>query len=57
MLAVIDEELCLRLESVQRFMVRHDPTGPLEDIQYEFREHSGLRPGGDLLQVSDADRQ
>src|SRR5206468_4129256 len=26
----------------------------LEEMQDEFREHSGLRPGGDLLQVSDA---
>lgn len=52
--AVIDEELGIRLEGVQRFMERHDPTVSLEEMQDEFREHSGLRPGGDLLQVSNA---
>jgi heavy metal sensor kinase len=53
--ATIDEELRIRLQGVQRFMERHDPTASLEDMQYEFREHSGMRPGGDLLQVSDAE--
>ncbi|MBI3490779.1 MAG: HAMP domain-containing protein, partial [Acidobacteria bacterium] len=50
-----DEELRVRLQGVQRFMERHDPTESLEDMQYEFREHSGMRPGGDLLQVGDAE--
>ena len=53
--AVIDEELGIRLQGVQRFMERHDPTVSLEEMQYEFGEHAGLRPGGDLLQVSDTD--
>lgn len=53
--AVIDEELRVRLQGVQSFMERHDPTVSLEEMQYEFREHSGLRPGGDLLQVSDVE--
>ena len=52
--SAIDQDLRLRLEGVQSFLERHDPTVSLEDAQYEFREHSGLRPGGDLLQVSDA---
>lgn len=52
--AILDDELRTRLEGVQRFMVRHDPSVSLEEMQDEFREHSGLRPGGDLLQVSDA---
>ena len=54
-LAVIDEELRIRLDGVQRFMTRHDPTVSLEELQYEFREHSGLRPGGDLIQVGDGE--
>jgi heavy metal sensor kinase len=52
--AILDDELRTRLEGVRRFMERHDPSVSLEDMQYEFREHSGMRPGGDLLQVSDA---
>ena len=52
--AILDDELRTRLGGVQRFMVRHDPSVSLEEMQDEFREHSGLRPGGDLLQVSDA---
>lgn len=53
--AVIDEELRVRLRGVQSFMERYDPTVSLEEMQSEFREHSGLRPGGDLLQVSDGE--
>jgi hypothetical protein len=52
--AAIDQDLRLRLEGIQRFMVRVAPTFSQEDLRYEIREHSGLRPGGDLLQVSDA---
>lgn len=55
--AVIDEELRTRLQGVQRYMARHDPAVSLEDLQGELREHSGLRPGGDLLQVSNAQGQ
>ena len=55
--AVIDEELRTRLEGVQRYMARHDPAISLEELQGELREHSGLRPGGDLLQVSNAQGQ
>jgi len=54
--ATIDEDLQSRLTGVQRIMERHDPAASLDDIRYEFREHSGLRPGGDLFQVADADR-
>jgi len=52
--AAIDQDLRLRLEGIQRFMERVAPTFSQEDLRYEIREHSGLRPGGDLLQVSDA---
>lgn len=51
--AVLDGELRQRLLGVQRFMERYDPRVSLEHMQAEFAEHSGLRPGGDLLQVSD----
>ena len=54
--AAIDEDLRVRLEGVDAFLKRHDPTVSLEDAQDEFVEHSGLRPGGDLVQVSDARR-
>jgi heavy metal sensor kinase len=54
--ATIDQDLRLRLEGVQRFMQRAAPNFSEEDLAYEIREHSGLRPGGgDLLQVSDAE--
>src|SRR5437867_562304 len=52
--AAIDQDLRLRLDGIQRFMERVTPTFSQEDLRYEIREHSGLRPGGDLLQVSDA---
>jgi heavy metal sensor kinase len=54
--AAIDQDLQLRLDGVQRFMQRAVPNFSDEDLAYEIREHSGLRPGGgDLLQVSDAE--
>ncbi len=52
--AAIDEDLRQRLQGIRRFMERVGPIFSQEDLTYELREHSGLRPGGDLLQVSDA---
>jgi hypothetical protein len=52
--AAVDDDLAVRLNGVQRFIQRVFPGRTLEDIQYEFREHSGMKPGGDLLQISDA---
>jgi len=52
--AAIDEELNTRLAGLRTFMERHDPSISMEEFRFEFREHSGLRPGGDLVQVSDA---
>ncbi|PYQ88528.1 MAG: two-component sensor histidine kinase [Acidobacteria bacterium] len=52
--AAIDEELGTRLAGLRTFMERHDPSVSMEDFRDEFREHSGLRPGGDLVQVSDS---
>ncbi len=50
----VDDELSVRLNGVQRFIHRVFPGSTVEDIQSEFREHSGMKPGGDLLQISDA---
>jgi two-component system, OmpR family, heavy metal sensor histidine kinase CusS len=52
--AAVDDELYVRLQGVQRLMQRELPGGDLDDLQREFREHSGLKPGGDLIQVADA---
>src|SRR5947199_4835590 len=52
--AAIDEDLRQRLQGIRRFMDRIGPTFSEDDLADELREHSGLRPGGDLLQVSDA---
>ena len=51
--AAVDDDLAVRFKGVQRFVQRVFPSRTLEDIQYEFREHSGMKPGGDLLQISD----
>jgi heavy metal sensor kinase len=52
--AAIDEDLRQRIQGIRRFMDRVGPVFSQEDLADELREHSGLRPGGDLLQVSDA---
>jgi heavy metal sensor kinase len=52
--AAVDDELNVRLQGVRRLMQRELSGGDLEDLQREFREHSGLKPGGDLVQVADA---
>ena len=46
-----DEELEARLEAVGRFLERQAPRLDGEGLEDEFREHSGLEPGRDLLQV------
>jgi heavy metal sensor kinase len=50
----IDEDLRQRLQGIRRFMDHVGEGFSEEDLADELREHSGLRPGGDLLQVSDA---
>jgi two-component system, OmpR family, heavy metal sensor histidine kinase CusS len=51
--AATDEELRDRLEGVQRLMERVIPRLSGEDLNDEFHEHSGLTPGGDMLEVWD----
>src|SRR5207245_11752203 len=50
--AAVDDELYVRLQGVQRLMQRELPGGDLDDLQREFREHSGLKTGGDLIMVA-----
>jgi heavy metal sensor kinase len=50
----VDEELRARVVVIRKLMDRKLRSSSLEDLQREFREHSGLRPGGDLTQVADA---
>jgi hypothetical protein len=53
----VDDELMTRFNGVRRFTQGvFQRSSSIEDVQYEFREHSGLKPGGDLMQVSDAQR-
>ena len=54
MYAAVDDDLRLRLEGVRRLMEREIPKLSGQDLTDEFREHSGLRPGGDMLSVWDA---
>ena len=51
----VDEELTTRLQGVHTFLWRHLPWQSGSELLQEFREHSGLRPGGDLYQVNDKD--
>jgi len=51
--AATDSDLHTRLEGVRRLMERQKPGISGDDLRDEFREHLGLRPGGDLLEVWD----
>jgi two-component system, OmpR family, heavy metal sensor histidine kinase CusS len=50
----VDEDLQEQTQGIQRLMERTLSSGGEEDLQDELREHSVLRPGGALLQVSDS---
>jgi two-component system, OmpR family, heavy metal sensor histidine kinase CusS len=49
----VDEELEINTEGVQDLM-HHKLPCRMGDLKRALQEHSSLRPGGDLLQVSDA---
>ena len=51
--AAVDEDLRTRLQGVERLMQREIPRSSGQELREEFREHSGLRPGGDMLEVWD----
>ncbi len=49
----VDEELRIRAEGVHQLIVRTIQRGAEDDLQEGLREHTELRQGGALLQVSD----
>ena len=49
----VDEELQTRAEGVHQLIVRAIQRGAEDDLQEGLREHTELRQGGALLQVSD----
>ena len=57
MYEAVDDDLRLRLQGVTHLMERTIPRLSGEDLTDEFREHSGLRPGGDMLEVWDSRRE
>jgi heavy metal sensor kinase len=51
----VDRDLHLRLAGVEEFMGRRIPQTPLDRLQHEIRERTGMRPGGELLQIASPD--
>ena len=51
----VDEELGVRADGVKQLIERDIRRGHKEDLQEGLKEHTELRAGGALLQVSDAD--
>ena len=49
----VDEELQIRAEGVHQLIERTIQRGAEDDLQEGLREHTELRQGGALLQVSD----
>jgi len=49
----VDEELQIRAEGVHQLMQRTIQRGEQDELQDELREHTEMRVGGALLQVSD----
>jgi heavy metal sensor kinase len=49
----VDEELVIRAEGVHQLIARTIARGAEDDLQEGLREHTELRQGGALLQVSD----
>jgi heavy metal sensor kinase len=50
----VDEELKIRAEGVRQLIAQVVRPGGEEDLEEELRDHTELRAGGALLQVSDA---
>jgi heavy metal sensor kinase len=49
-----DRDLHLRLAGVEEFVGRHAQM-PSDRLQHEIRERTGMRPGGELLQIATPD--
>ena len=50
----VDRDLRLRLAGVEEFLGRHISQTP-DRFQHEIRERTGMRPGGELLQIATSD--
>ena len=53
----IDDDLSARLTATSAFLEEHLTTDSPSEFQDEFEEFSASRPGGELLQISDAIRR
>jgi heavy metal sensor kinase len=51
----VDRDLHLRLAGVEEFLGRHIPQTAPDRLQHEIRERTGMRPGGELLQIATPD--
>jgi two-component system, OmpR family, heavy metal sensor histidine kinase CusS len=51
----VDRDLRLRLAGVEEFLGRHIPQTPPDRLRHEIRERTGMRPGGELLQIESPD--
>jgi heavy metal sensor kinase len=51
----VDRDLRLRLAGVEEFLGRHIPQTPPDRLKHEIRERTGMRPGGELLQIATPD--
>jgi heavy metal sensor kinase len=52
--SMIDSDLDARLTATSDFLEQHIKADPPDELQDEFQEYSASRPGGELLQISDA---
>jgi len=51
----VDRDLHQRFTGVEEFVGRHTPQTPSDRLRHEIQEHSGMRPGGELLQIATSD--
>ena len=51
----VDRDLHQRLAGVEEFVGRHTPQTPSDRLHHEIQEHTGMRPGGELLQIATSD--
>lgn len=51
----VDRDLHQRLAGVEEFVGRHTPQTPSDRFHHEIQEHTGMRPGEELLQIATSD--
>jgi heavy metal sensor kinase len=49
----VDNELQVRLQGLESFMLNQIPRYPRARLTHQFEEHSELRPGGETMQIAD----